>query len=317
MAPPFSPQANQQPQQQANVEFIPKKEQKGFSKKYKQLSEDISEGSVKTLLFSTVAFMTLFVIVAVTKLYGDYNQFKSTETSSHVSAVTRKANNVAQKLDSHIAWMDTALGLQSTPHRIVNFAARGQGTVAVALIDQSGNILSATPELGQALQNIDRRDFPKGGVQISSLITNDGIVTPVITRRAQEKFLIVALAPGSLLDGQSSNLSVIMDGGKVIDGPKRLGKDGVLKYYGLNPAKLKSITTANSNVVSPHEINRQNIWLASSRVPNSFLTVLETPERRLSPNLLNNILVFSLLFAGTVWLAVSYTHLTLPTNREV
>lgn len=305
VAPPFSPQANQQPQQQAIVEFIPKKEQKGFSKKYKQLSEDISEGSVKTLLFSTVAFMTLFVIVAVTKLYGDYSQFKSAETINHASSVTRKANNVARTLDRQIAWMDTALGLQSSPHQVVNFAASGQGTIAAALIDPSGNILAATPESGQALQNIDRRDFPKGGVQISSLITKDDLVTPVITRRAQGQFLIVALAPGSLLNNQSSNMSIIMDGGKVIDGPKKLGKDGVLKYYDLNLAKLKSITTANSNEVFPHEINRQNIWLASSRVPNSFLTVLETQERRLSPNLLSNILVFSLLFAGTVWLVWS------------
>ncbi len=299
-APPFTPHARG-PKQHASVEFIPQKNQKsGFSKKFHELSKDISEGSLKTLLFSAIAFITLFAIVAVTKFYFDYSQFKSTETANYASAVKSKADNVARTLDSQVAWMDTALSLRNNPQQVIDFAARGHGTLAVALIDQSGDILSATSKSAEALQNIDRRNFPKSGVQISSLITKEGLVTPVITRRSQESFLIVALTSGSLLDEQSTNMSIVMEGGKVIDGPKELGSEGTLEYYGLTPAKLKSVTTSNG--VSAHKVNNKSIWLASSRVPNSFLTVVESQPRRMSPSLLNNILLFSLLFAGTVWL---------------
>jgi len=114
--------------------------------------------------------------------------------------------------------------------------------IAAALIDPSGRILSETPKSGEALKQIDRRNFPKGGVQVSSLIGKDGIITPVITRRAQEKFLIIALTPGILLNQKRPNMSVVLDGGRVIDGPPQIGTAGTLDHYALTPKKHAETT---------------------------------------------------------------------------
>ena len=308
-SPPYAtePRRAHSPQQlgqsQANVEFIPEKPNRGsFSEGMKQLSKDIGAGSLRKILISSVAFFTLFAVLAITKSFKDYSDFKSSQIQAQQNATESKANSIAHILDSQVAWMDTALNSNSNSKAIVNLVGRGQGIIGAALIDQSGNILSATPGSGEALKQVDRRNFPKGGVQVSSLINKNGAITPVVTRRANNNFLTIALAPGSLLDAKSKAMSVIMNGGRVIDGSTELGTKGAIQYYELTPAKLKALTSPNTEGVESHKIENQKIWLSSAKVPNSALTVLETHPRKLPPSLKSNILMFSLLFAGTAWL---------------
>lgn len=301
--PPFTPRnrPNSSPQQ-ASVEFMPvKNHRKSLSKIFSELSEEMGASSVKKLLLTTLAFFTLFAIVAITKLYADNARYKSSEISTYQSDITRTAQNVTLILDKQIAWMDTALTRNTTPQQVVNFTSRGQSIIAAALIDQSGNILSSTSNAGKALQQIDRRNFPKGGVQISSLI-KDGIVTPVITRRTSKGFLIIALAPGSLINPNKPNMSVIQNGGRAIDGPKGLGINGALDYFDLKSNRLTSIIQSDEARVLKHKIGDEKVWLASEKIDNSTLTVLDAHSRKMAPNLRSNIFLFSLLFAGTAWL---------------
>jgi len=300
--PPFSP--NQHSSSfQTPVEIIPNKnDRNGFSTGLNNLSEAIGQSSLRRLLISTVAFFVLFAIVALTKFYFDHSQSKALETARYQSESISNAKSITRTLDHQIAWMDTAIGVSGSSQQTIDFVTRGQGVIAAALIDQSGRILSETPKSGEALKQIDRRNFPKGGVQVSSLIGKDGIITPVITRRAQEKFLIIALTPGILLNQKRPNMSVVLDGGRVIDGPPQIGTAGTLDHYALTNTKLNTLTSSSESEISPHKIYGQKVWITSARVPNSFLTVVDTHPRKLSPSFLNNLLLFSLLFAGSAWL---------------
>ena len=201
--------------------------------------------------------------------------------------------------------MDTALSINGSPRQIINFVERGRQTVGAALIDATGTIMAATDPGGKELAKISRRNFPKGGVQLSSLIASDGsgVVTPVITRRAGDSYLVVALRPGSLINSRDTNLAIIQDGGRVVDGPRTLGVSGPQAFYGINAKKLSAITTSKSDSeISAHVMNDNKVWLNSARIPNSYLTVIETAPRAMSPDLKNNLLLFALLFAGTAWL---------------
>jgi len=275
----------------------------GFSKSLNAFSSNVDQASIRTLLISSLAFFTLFLILAGTKLFNDHQRYKKTETYSYQSEIVSKASNVARTLDGEIAWMDTALSLRGSPKQTINFVERGRLTAGAALIDGAGQVVASTPNASIPLSQVDRRNFPKGGVQVSSLISKDGTVTPIVTRRSGDVYLVVAMAPGSLLGNQSSNMAVILDGGKVIDGSKTLGLSGTLQYYGLKKSSLDNLTkSATTSAITQHTINDNNVWLASARVPNSYLTVLETQPRAISPDLKNNLLLFSLLFAGTAWL---------------
>ena len=302
------PIPSRQPRQKApepTFETIPSRNSKNLSEKLSTLSKTVDQDSVRSLLISSLAFLALFIILASTKLYNDHRKFKETETRNYQSEVVSKANNAARAINSEIAWMDTALSLNGSPQQIINFVARGRQTVGAALIDGSGTIMAATQPGGKELAKISRRNFAKDGIKLSSLISSDGsgIVTPVITRRSGNNYLVVALAPQSLIGRSQSNIAIVQEGGRVIDGPRDLGLAGPQAYYGLGARKLNAITSSQSESdVSSHSIGDYKVWLASARIPNSSLSVIETAPRGLSPDLKNNIFLFTVLFAGTAWL---------------
>jgi len=308
MSPPFSPRGSksQNTRQQASVEFVQGKERASLSDGLAQISKDMGDGSVKNILLISVTFFILFAILAISKLYSDNNKFKSTEVTSHQSEIVNHAKHVAHTLDNHVAWLDAGLTNSNSPQRIVNFVMRNQVIIAAAMIDQSGKILAETPNAGKTLQQIDLRNFPKEGIQVSSLIAKtEGTITPVITRRAASRFLIVALSPGSLLDSENPTLSIIQNGGgRVIDGSQQLGIDGTIKYFGLSPDHLNSMSRSNDEVgnVFSHTINDKKTWLASAKIRNSSLSVLASHPRKISSSLRNNFLIFFLLFIGSAWL---------------
>ena len=289
----------------AAFETIPSRQSNNLSKKFSALSKNVGQESIRSLLLSSLAFFTLFLILASTKLYNDHQRYKRTETSSYQSEVISKANNAKRAIDSEIAWMDTALSINGSPRQIINFVEGGRQTAAAALIDATGTVMAASERGGKELTTISRRNFAKGGVQLSSLIASDGsgIITPVITRRIGDSYLVVALRPGSLIGSVDTNLAVIQDGGRVVDGPRTLGISGTQTFYGINAKKLAAVTTSSSeSQISAHMIGDDKVWLNSARIPNSHLTVVETAPRGLSPDLKSNILLFTLLFAGTAWL---------------
>lgn len=304
-APPPLPKAPPQTAPHAAFESLPSRQPTGFSKKFSALSKNVGQDSIRSLLISSLAFFTLFLILAATKLYNDHQRYKRTETSSYQSEIISKANNAKRAIDSEIAWMDTALSTNGSPSQIIDFVERGRQTIGAALIDASGTIMAASGRSGTELAKVNRRNFPKGGVQISSLIAPDGsgTITPVITRRSGSNYLVVALRPGSLVGSLDSSLAIIQDGGRVVDGPRTLGASGTQAFYDINAKKLSAVTRSTSeSQISAHTMGDAKVWLNSARIPNSQLTVIETAPRGLSPDLKNNIFLFTLLFAGTAWL---------------
>jgi len=289
----------------ASFEKLPSRQSKNLSKQFSTLFKNVGQDSIRSLLISSLAFFLLFLILATTKLYNDHQRYKRTETSNYQSEIVSKASNAKRAIDSEIAWMDTALSINGSPHQIINFVERGRHTNGAALIDASGSIMAATQPSGKELAKISRRNIPKNGVQLSSLIATDGsgIVSPVITRRAGDSYLIVALKPGSLIGSPQTNLAIIQNGGRVVDGPRSLGDRGTLDFYGITAKKLNAVTKSSSkSEISAHMMGDNKVWLNSARIKQSQLIVIETAPRGLSPDLKNNIFLFSLLFAGTAWL---------------
>lgn len=305
--PSREPQRPQQNAPHAAFETIPTRQLNPLSKKYDVLSRTVGQDSIRNLLVSSLAFLALFVILASTKLYNDHTQYRKNETENYQSEIKSKASNVARSLESEIAWIETALSLRGSPSQIINFVSRGQQTIGAAIIDASGNVVADTPKAGPYLARIDRRNIDNGGLRITSDIAVDGTINPVIIRRMSDSYLVVALKPGTLVNSNDTNLSVILAGGRVIDGPVALGQQGASQFYGITKNKIDSIARSNEeSQIFSHQDGEAKTWLSSARVPaggpKSYIAVIETHPRDLSPDLLNNILLFTLLFAGTAWL---------------
>ena len=100
-SPPFSPRnyssSNTQSAvpQRASVEFIPEKTQRnGLFKGFAQMSKDMDSASVKKILISSVAFFTLFGILAITKLYTDSVRYTSAEITKHQTNIVQEAKTL-------------------------------------------------------------------------------------------------------------------------------------------------------------------------------------------------------------------------------
>ena len=257
----------------------------------------------KRLLITTLLFFTLFLIIAATKFIHDVNSNKEDQIRQFETALSSDASAVARALDSEIAWIDTALALRGTPQQMVNFAARSNHIVGAALIDGNNNIQAETRGAGAQLATLDRRNFPVGGVTIDSLINDTGVATPVVTRKSGDSYLVVALAPGTLVGQRVGTRALVRDSGRVIDGPPAIASQGTQSFYRISANRLSSAVrgTSGSNV-SPLVRNDEKVWFGAVQIPNSYLSIMDIQKRQTHSGITQNLMLFGLLFLGSAWL---------------
>ena len=269
-----------------------------------RISERVGgRGVFKQLLVSALLFFALFFVIAAWKFVHDINGDRQDQIQNFETMLVSEAGSVARALDSEIEWIDTALALRGTSQQIVNFAARSSHIVGAALIDGNNGILAETRGAGAQLAVLDRRNFPVNGVTIDSLINDKGVATPVVTRKAKDQYLVVALAPGTLVGQRVGTRALVRDSGRVIDGPPAVASQGTQTFYGISANRLsEAVRGADTSSVSPLNRNDQKVWFGAARIPNSYLSIMDVKPRANQSGIMQNVMLFGLLFLGSAWL---------------
>jgi len=269
-----------------------------------RISERVGgRGVFKKLLVSALLFFALFFVIATWKFVHDINGDRQDQIQNFETMLVSEAGSVARALDSEIEWIDTALALRGTSQQIVNFAARSSHIVGAALIDGNNGILAETRGAGAQLAVLDRRNFPVNGVTIDSLINDKGVATPVVTRKAKDQYLVVALAPGTLVGQRVGTRALVRDSGRVIDGPPAVASQGTQTFYGISANRLsEAVRGGDTSSVSPLNRNDQKVWFGAARIPNSYLSIMDVKPRAAQSGILQNVMLFGLLFLGSAWL---------------
>ena len=269
-----------------------------------RLSERLGgRAAFKRLLITTLLFFTLFIILAAAKFIHDVNSDRRDQIMQFEATLSSDAGYVTRALDSEIEWMDTALALLGSPEQVVNFAARSRNVTGTALLNGNGEVLADTRGAGPQLAKLDRRNFPEGGVTVDSLIDDKGVATPVVSRKAGDNYLVVALAPGTLIGDRLGTRSLIRDTGRVIDGPTAAASQGTQTFYRISANRLSDAVRGSTNsIVTQHSRNDQNVWFGAARIENSYLSVMDIKPRKADASVMQNLLLFSLLFLGSAWL---------------
>jgi len=273
-----------------------------------RLSEKLGGRAVfKRLVITTLLFFLLFAIAVTIKLIHDMKSHKAEQIAQFETTLVADARSVTRALDSEIEWVDTALALRGTPNQVVNFAARSRHIVGAALLNGNGSVLADTPGAGPQLAALDRRNFPDGGVRIDSLINNKGVATPVVTRKAGNNYLVVALAPGTLVGERVGTRALIRDSGRVIDGPPEVASQGPQAFYRISANRLANAVRSNSGAsVTPLVRDDRKVWFGSAPIQEgSFLSVMDVKQRQANPSFMQNLSVFGLIFLGSAWLIFS------------
>ena len=283
-----------------------------FASRMSRFSERLGgRAAFKRLLITTLLFFTLFIILATTKFVRDINTDRNDQISQFQAELSSSAGSVARALDSEIEWMDTALALRGSSQQIVNFVARSRKVIGAAILNGNGQVLAGTRGAGSQLAALDRRNFPQGGITVDSLINDKGVAMPVVTRKSGDNFLVVQLAPGTLVGGANGTnvggpkgtRALIRDSGRVIDGPPIIASQGPQSYYRISANRLSSAVRGTaSTTVDAHSIGDQKVWFGAVRIPNSYLSVMDVKPRQADSSVMQNLFLFASLFIGSGWL---------------
>ena len=259
--------------------------------------------SLKRLLFAVFAFFTLITVLALIKLYYDNDRLTTQTKQNFSQSLSNQATDVSRRIDTEIAWIDQALFTEGTAKQIVDFIGQRMTISGVALMDATGTVMAKYGEQGEILAKLDSRNYPKGEVQVSSLVAKDGSAVPVIIRRRDDVFLLTAFRPETFVGELSPNAALIMDGGRVIDGGDNIGSADALTVYNINAQRLAGLTKSSETTsLIAFEIGKENIWLGTARVPKSFLSVIDIQPRGLASGIKENLMLFGLMLLGMGWL---------------
>ena len=310
----------QRVEQQNNTMVAPKRFAEPETNFFESISKRLGgKNTLRSLITKTLLFFVLLLILTVTKLFFDQARYKKDAISGFSSELTTLAQNATHSLDNQIHWIDNAIAIQAPPRQTVNFIMRDENVVGVAIIDAAGKIIAASEGAGPTLAGLSRSQVPQNGVQINSLISNNGTPTPVITKRNGDLFLTVALQTKSLVGSNNLNSAVVLSNGKVIDGSAALGRVGAQAFYNVTPNKLADLTKGNSAPkVFSHKSEGEKTWLGATRLAEgSYLTLIAAQPRGLAPNLKQNLFLFTLLFLGMAWLIWSLMSQLMKTIDSV
>ena len=269
-----------------------------------RLSERLGGRAVfKRLLISTVLFFALFILIAAIKFFNDMNNWREDQIHKFEMALSADANSIARNLDAEIEWMDLALGRQSSPQQIANNVASSRTVLEAALLNGNGKVLADARGAGPQLAQLDRRNFPPNGVAIDSLINDKGVATPVVTRKFGDNFLVVALQPGTLIGNVTGTRALVRDSGRVIDGSPAIASQGPQTFYRISANRLSSaIRGTAKSTVNTHSRNGENVWFGAVQISRSYLSIMDVKKRETNASIMQNLMLFGLLFLGSAWL---------------
>lgn len=269
-----------------------------------RLSERLGGRAVfKRLLITTLLFFTLFIVIAATKFINDMNTARKDQIMQFEAALKTQATAAARALDAEIEWMDLALSRQGSSQQIVNYVASSRTVMEAALINGNGQVLADARGAGPQLARLDRRNFPGNSVAVDSLINDQGIATPVVTRKSGDNFLVVALKPGTLVGQNIGTRALVRESGRVIDGPPAIASQGPQTFYRISANRLSSaIRGTGTSSVDAHTRNGENVWFGAVQISESYLSLMDVKTREANTSIMQNLMLFGLLFLGSAWL---------------
>ena len=269
-----------------------------------RLSERLGGRAVfKRLLITTLLFFALFAIIAATKFIHDLKSSKAEQIAQFETSLLSDAGAVERALNAEIKWIDLSLSQRGSAQQVVTSVTRSNNVVAAAIINGNSHVLADTRGVGPQLAALDRRNFPANGVTVDSLINDQGIATPVVTRKSGDGYLVVALAPGTLVGQQIATRALVRDTGRVIDGPPEIASQGPQSFYRISANRLANVIRGSEvTTVKPFVRDDAKVWLGAAQVSGPYLSIVDVKPRRADPGILQNLLLFGLLFLGAAWL---------------
>lgn len=267
--------------------------------------------TVKQLLLSALAFVTIFTCLLAVKTYGDYRRHSAETVADFTQDLNVRALSVSKAIDAQTSLGNLALSVSRDPAVIVQLTRQSDAVRGVAVLNGQGEVLAETDGAGQALAQIDLGGISDGHTRIASLIQpNSGETTPVIVQRSQDLFILSALQPGALLGASGPDSAVLLTNGRLLDAPAPVGRAGAYGWFELNPLRMESLARLGSTQMLRAERNGDSVWLGAAPIPKSggSMMIMDRRDRSMARFLTQNLIMFGLMFAGLIWIGWMLTN---------
>lgn len=261
------------------------------------VTDHIDDSTHKTLSIISLTFLFFFLILASAIILDMRTAHQKKIAENNIQSSRTLSDSAAQKLDRQLVWIDQALSSRGNAQQIVDLVMRGNSVTGALIMDGNNKVLAASPNMAETAPSINLADFPATGVKLMSLIGDNGVVNPVILRKAGTAFLATVLAPTSLVDYRSQNAALILASGGLIDAPSDMGRIGALAYLSLGSDRLVKLMESKS---IEKDINGIDHIISFQRIPNSnSIGVLSLAENSNPPSFGRTIGILAAMFLGT------------------
>lgn len=256
-----------------------------------------SESMLKRSTWLVVGFLMFFIMVSYLSVVSTQKNNASLSAKIASQSIQQNSDMVSERIGMHVRWVDAALASQGTASQVVNTASKSSYVANVAMLDAGGNALASTSGAQSAFKTVSIRDFPKSGIRITSVVSNGGVANPVIVRKAADIYLLVMLAPQSLIGSKAGlqNTVVIDPGFRVIDANATIAREGLEESFGLSKGQISELTTRRT---VPLNLSSSDKTVTTVTVPNTDLTLVETSSPA-PAELLTKWPYFAVLFFAT------------------
>ena len=229
-----------------------------------------------------IILLIFYVVMTLIGTLNDARAHRKVELSNVNDTISELARQVDSNLSQAVAWTETAISSAGTPARMVSVAARGQNVAGAAVI-RDGLVLADVPSgVGTFLAGV-ASDAPSSGVEVNSLIAENGDANPVILRPVEAGTFAVAYAPRAFVNSAGATTLLVTATGRIVDAPASVVRTG-LAGVGLPPDTLAYFTQgSNTTTVDARSLSGTDVWIASARIPNSDLSVIQIRPRTTSP----------------------------------
>ena len=263
-----------------------------------QLPSLIGNASMSSVSILLGLFLLFFLIVSFFIIRGHQVSELAAAKTEVQSELRSQIKATSDVLDNQVNWIENAVNASANPAQTINLVSRGNGVIAAAIIDGQGQIINGTSN-SDPLASINFRGFPQSGLLVNSLIASDGTVTPAIIRQVDSAFLVVALTPGILTGQGQGNFALVDSNGRVIDGPKQMGRVGSAEYFGIPADRLGNLIGSSALSVIPNNIDGNAVFIAAQQVPHSSLAITTMRGHSQGQAWRTSFKLMAILFLGT------------------
>lgn len=267
------------------------------------LTDSINHATMKSVFIMSLCYLILFLILASLELFKVHAQQTQLNQVTFNVSTQEQAENTEVQINSTLTEINQYVYAPNGEANLLPQLVSLDKVTGAAILARDGQLIRSQSIDEGIINQVDLNNFPASGISITSVLTEEGQTLPTLIQNVQSAFIVTILQPGSL-HSFTSQSALVTAGGRIIDGSNAFSKNGPARHLNINPQKLVELLQGSrAKIIQGKNAAGKKTNITAVKVPNSTLLILSTQNNHLTSATKSSILVFVILFLGTLLLS--------------